>query len=284
MTDLNALKDQRAALAAELEELEANLPALREAVATAPTNWSHLAMPIGSPQSKAAHEALEAATTRIQIIGDSAGSLGAIGRLDQQIAHIEAVAKADEQIGKASADEKEAGERVARLSASIARIVQRVGEMRATEDDAEQSALEAEREAAQAIAKATASGDDKAAAAAQAKMNKAVDGARSAKAMREANLPLIGAFEAESAALEKQLLTARREEDTARQARRRAMAAKLGDEWDRAADALTAIGARLISEGGVRHPLDKLELPLFAPDRKALDYDALRELARSVAA
>ncbi|WP_312842436.1 hypothetical protein [Stutzerimonas nitrititolerans] len=284
MTDLNALKDQRAALQAELEELEASLPALEEAVATAPTNWSHLAMPIGSPQSTAAREELEAARTRIQIIAPNSYGNGALDRLDKQIAHIEAVAKADERISQASAEEKEAGERVARLSASIGRIAQRVEEMQTAELSAEESAQEAEREAAQAIAKATASGDEKATSAAQAKMNKAIDGARSAKALKEANLPLISAMEAETAALEKQLATARREEDTARQTRRRASAAKLGEEWDKAVDVLVAIGARLIAEGGVDYPLNKLKLPTFAPGKKTIDHDTLRAHAKGEAA
>lgn len=284
MTDLNALKEQRTALEAELEELEASLPGLEEAVATAPTNWSHLAMETGSPQATAAREELEATRSRIQIIAPNSYGNGALDRLDKQIAHIEAVAKADERISKASADEKEAGERVARLSASIARIAQRVEEMHATENSGEEAAREAEREAAQAIAKATATGDEKAGSAAQAKMNKAIDAARSAKSMREANLPLISAFEAESAALEKQLATARREEDTARQARRRATAAKLGDEWDRAVGVLTAIGARLIAEGGVGYPLNKLKLPMFAPGEKVIDHDDLRAQAKGAAA
>ncbi|MEN2506886.1 hypothetical protein V8Z77_08235 [Stutzerimonas stutzeri] len=284
MTDLNALKDQRAALVAELEELEASLPALKEAVTTAPSNWSHLAMPIGSPQSKAAHEALEAATTRIQIIAPNVYGTGALDRLGTQIAHIEAVATADERISRASAEEKEAGEQVARLSASIERIAQRGEEMHTKAQSAEEVARAAEREAAQAMAKATATGDDKARSAAQDKMNKAIDAVRAAQSMREANLPLITAFEAELAALEKQLATARREEDTARQARRSATAAKLGDEWDRAVGVLTAIGARLISEGGVSSPLNQLKLPMFAPGEKVIDHDYLRAQAKAEAA
>lgn len=284
MTDLNALKEQRAALVTELEQLEASLPALEEAVATAPTNWSHLAMETGSPQGTAAREALMAAQSRIRIIASNCYGNGALDRLDKQIAHIEAVAKEDEQIGKATVEEKEAGERVARLSASIGRIAQRVEEMQTAELSAEESAREAEREAAQAIAKATASGDEKATGAAQAKMNKAIDGARSAKALKEANLPLISAMEAETAALEKQLATARREEDAARQIRRRASAAKLGEEWDKAVDVLVAIGARLIAEGGVDYPLHKLKVPTFAPGDKVIDHDVLRAQAKGEAA
>lgn len=284
MTDLNALKEQRAALAAELEELEASLPALKEAVATAPSNWSHLAMPIGSPQSKAAREALEAATTRIQIIAPNVYGNGALDRLEKQIAHIEAVAKADERISIASAEEKETGEQVARLSASIARIAQRGEELHTKAQSAEEVARAAEREAAQAMAKATATDDEKARSDAQAKMNKAIDAVRAAQSMREANRPLISAFEAETLALEKQLATARCAENAAREARRSAIAAKLGSEWDQAVGVLTAIGVRLISEGGVSSPLNRLELPMFAPGEKVIDHDYLRAQAKAEAA
>lgn len=284
MTDLNALKEQRAALEAELEKLEASLPALEEAVATAPTNWSHLGMEIGSPEGTAAREAVAAAQSRIQCIAHNDYGSGALDRLDQQIAHIEALASADERISKASADEKEAAARTARLEASIARIAQRIEEMHTAEQSAKESAQEAEHEAAQAMAKATASGDEKAASAAQAKMNKAIEGARSAKAMQEANLPLISAMEAETAALEKQLAAAQREEDASRQARRRASAIKLGNEWDQAVGVLVAIGARLITEGGIAYPLNKLKLPTFAPGDKVIDHDALRAHANGQAA
>ncbi|MFV0455751.1 MAG: hypothetical protein ACK5NQ_12320 [Pseudomonas sp.] len=284
MTDLKALKEQRAALEAELEELEASLPALEDAVATAPTNWSHLAMETGSPQSDAAREALMAAQSRIQLIAPNDYSTGAIDRLDQQIAHLEALANADKQISKAAAEENEAANRCARLSTSISRIAQRIEDMHAAEHSAEESAQEAEREAAQAVAKATASGDEKALSAAQAKMNKAIDAVRSAKAVKESNLPLISAMDAETAALEKQLVVAQREEDTARRARRSASAIKLGNEWDQAVSVLVAIGARLITEGGIDYPLTKLKLPTFAPGDKVIDHSELRAKARSEAA
>lgn len=284
MTELNALLEQRAALEAELEKLEASLPALEEAVATAPTNWSHLAMETGSPQGEAARVALMAAQSRMQIIAHNDYGSGALDRLDQQIAHLEALANAEEQISKAAAEENEASERCARLSASISRIAQRIEEMHTAEHSAEESAQEAEREAAQAVAKATASGDEKALNAAQAKMNKAVDAARSAKAMKESNVPLISAMDAETAALEKQLAMAQREEDAARRARQRASAIKLGNEWDQAVSVLVAIGARLITEGGIDYPLTNLKLPTFAPGGKVIDHGELRAKACSEAA
>jgi hypothetical protein len=284
MTDLNALKEQRDALEAELAELEANLPGLRHAVETAPTDWNYLAHPIWSPEATAAREALSAAEVRIQILAGGSRSLGEIGRLEEQIAHIEAVACADEQISKTAKEKQEAAARCARLSASLERIARQLESIRAEHAQASEAAQVAEREAAQAIAKATASGDTKASNAAQAQMKKAIDDARAVSTAQDTNKALVSALEAEAAALEKQLVTAQREEDAAHRAWQSASATKLGNEWDQVVDTLAAIGARLVSEGGVQYELRDLNLPMFAPDRKRVDFDSLKELARGQAA
>lgn len=284
MTDLNALKEQRDALEAELAELEANLPGLIHAVETSPLAWNQYGHTISTPESNAAREALEKARTRIQLLSSNGWSEGAISRLNKQIAHIEAVACADEQISKRAKEKQEAAARCARLSASLERIARQLESIRAEHAQASEAVQEAEREAAQAIAKATASGDTKASNAAQAQMKKAIDDARAVSTAQDTNKALVSALEAEAAALEKQLVAAQREEEAAHRAWQSASATKLGNEWDQVVDTLVAIGTRLVSEGGVQYELKSLKLPLFAPERKDVDFDQLRALARGQAA
>lgn len=284
MTDLNALKEQRDALEAELAELEANLPGLIHAVETSPLAWNQYGHTISTPESNAAREALEKVRTRIQLLSSNGWSEGAISRLNKQIAHIEALACADEQISKTAKEKQEASARCARLSASIDRIAQQLESIRSEYAQAAEAAQVAEREAAQAIAKATASGDTKASNAAQAQMKKAIDDARAVSTAQDTNKALVSALEAEASALEKQLVTAQREEEAAHRAWQSASATKLGNEWDQVVDTLVAIGTRLVSEGGVQFELKSLKLPLFAPERKEVDFDQLRALARGQAA
>lgn len=284
MTDLNALKEQRDALEAELAELEANLPGLRHAVETAPLTGNKFGWQIPTPERNEASAAVTQAEARIRQIArhNIHGSL--LGDLDTRIAHIEALACADEQISKTAKEKQEAAASCARLSASIDRIAQQLESIRSEHAQAAEAAQVAEREAAQAIAKATASGDTKASNAAQAQMKKAIDDARAVSTAQDTNKALVSALEAEASALEKQLVTAQREEEAAHRAWQSASATKLGNEWDQVVDTLVAIGTRLVSEGGVQFELKSLKLPLFAPERKEVDFDQLRALARGQAA
>lgn len=276
MKDLNELKEQRAALMAELEGLKDSLPGLHKAVDEAPTSWNHLAMPIGSPEDTAAREALSDAETRIR------STTEAIQRLDKQIDHAALLAAADDTIAKAQAEGKAATDQAIRLTTSHALVRERLTSLQGDALQAKEAAQLSEQSAAKAIASATASGNSKAEKEAQQLMAEAIEAGRQAEAKERQSQAVASALEAEAEALATQLTSAQQRADAAQQAVQNAERLKLREEWNRAVEALTVAGVNLVAAGERVAGLaarGTLDVQTFGPIARALNA---REIERRV--
>ncbi|KIQ03914.1 MULTISPECIES: hypothetical protein [Pseudomonas] len=277
MQELNELKQELATLTTDKESLELRYAELQKVESEAPQNWSHLGNAVGSSEFYAAQEQRMTAGMQLDEVKSR------IERLNRRIQYLEQLAGANKAILAANEAELLARQSVERLEASAKRIAGKLTEMRKANRTAFEQASHAEQEAAQSIATAASSGEPTAEKAAQTKMAKAAEGMAKVKAERQANQPLLRAFEAEATTISGQLEVAQEQLRSAIAASSRAMALKLGADWDQAAGALVAIGAELIKHGA-GHQLTSLKVPTFAPGNRTYTQYELRDLANGKAA
>ncbi|MBG6503331.1 hypothetical protein I5I35_25680 [Pseudomonas aeruginosa] len=277
MQELNELKQELASLEAEHTTLGIRYAELSKAEDEAPKNWNFLGNPIGSP------EFYETQKQRLEVGLEQGRAESRMAWLRNRIRYLEELAGADAAIAEAQASERVAAERVARIGESLSRVADQLGQMQAEEiQDAEQR-QQAEQEAAQALAAATASGDSKALKAAQAKMEAAISAGRESRARQETNAPVISALDAEAEAQREQLAPAQAEQKKAAAAVNAAQRLKKGAEWDQAVAVLGEIGVGLVALG-VDYELASLDVPTFAPGGSKVTRASLRQLMKQEAA
>lgn len=277
MNELIELKQELESLVVEHEALGLRYAELQEAENAAPKNWNHLGNPVGSP------EFYEAQKQRMDVGVQQQRTESRMAWVGRRIQYLEQLAGADAEIAKAQADEQAAAQRVARIGESLSRVVEQLTELQADEVQSAERRQQAEQEAAQALAAATASGDGKALKAAKTQMEAVITDGRDARARQEANAPVITALEAEAEAQRQQLAVAEAERNKAANAVNAAQRLKVGAEWDQTVEALQEIGARLVALG-VGHPLTSLKVPTFAPNSHGVTHDDLRRLVQKRAA
>lgn len=258
MQELDELKQELESLTAESEALGLRYAELQEAEDAAPRNWNHLAMPVGSP------EFYEAQKQRMEVGSEQDRAESRMAWLRRRIQYLEQLAGADAEIATAQEIEQAAAQRVARIGESLSRVAGQLEELQTGEVQAAELRQQAEQEAAQALAAATASGDSKALKAAKARMDAVIAEGRDARARQEANAPVITALEAEADAQRQQLEAAQAEQKKAASAVNAAQRLKKGAEWDQVVSVLAGIGADLVALG-VGYPLTNLKVPTFAP-------------------
>ncbi|MNZ23755.1 hypothetical protein D3C78_408800 [compost metagenome] len=272
------LKDrqaEKASVIAKLEKLKEALPGLQRAEREAPVTRNFLGNPIPTAEARAATAA------RQEVAGEIAALEGRLIWLDQQISHMEQVVNADAQIAEGQKLEVNAQGKVDRLSDSIQRVRQRVEQIQQEQQQAEATAANDLLGAVQTLAKATASGEASAMTAAQAAVQAATVACRQAGLGAENNAALLAALEAEAEALRLESDHAESELTAARNKVKAGLRAKYGAEWDKLADELFKVGAKLASVA-VQYPLSQVKVPRLRPGAASFDYADLLSAAREV--
>lgn len=277
MQELSELKQELASLEAEHPVLGERYAELEKAEDEAPKNWNFLGNPIGSPELYAAQEAKSAVGVQMQKVESRMAWLLA------RIGYLEALAVADEAIAKAQASEQVAAERVARIGESLSRVAGQLEQLQAEEIQGAEQRKQAEQDAAQELAAATASGDHKALKAAKAQMDAVVADGRESRSRLEANTPFVSALDAEAEALRESLDVAQKDQKKAAFAVNEAQRLKKGAEWDQAVAVLVEHGVELVALG-VDYQLYSLDVPTFAPGGSKVTRDSLRRLVKQKAA
>ncbi|MGU0835132.1 hypothetical protein ACSEN6_22530 [Pseudomonas aeruginosa] len=277
MQELNELKQELDSLTAEHEALGLRYAELEKIEDAAPKTFSPVGNLVGTP------EFYEAQAQRLEVGLEQDLAENRMARLRNRIHYLEELAGADAAIAEAQASERVATERVARISESLSRVVGQLEQMQAEEILGTEQRQQAEQEAAQALAAATASGDSKALKAAQAKMEAVIAAGRESRVRQEENAPVISALDAETQAQREQLATAQAEQKKAAAAVNAAQRLKKGAEWDQAVAVLGEIGVGLVALG-VDYELASLDVPTFAPGGSKVTRDSLRQLMKQEAA
>lgn len=96
---------------------------------------------------------------------------------------------------------------------------------------------------------------------------------------------IVAALQAETEALDAQISKAKQESSQAQDSTLRAAALALGDEWNRLAKQLAAVGSRILAvdhhRGSGSMMLSDLSIPLFGPSASELDRDDVLEGLRT---
>lgn len=277
MSELKDLKKELATLEAEHAALGVRYAELEKEEDEAPKKWNFIGNPIGSPELYAAQEARSDVGVQMQHAENR------MAWLSTRIRYLEELAGADAAIAKAQSSEQVKSERVARIGESLSRVIEQLEQLNAEAVQAIEQRQKDEQEAAQALATATASGDNKALDIAKTQMSTAVDAGRESRAKQEANMPFISALEAEAEALRQQLSSAQDEQRKAASVVNAAQRLKKGAEWDRAVAVLVEHGMELVALG-VDYQLSALDVPTFAPGGSKVNRDSLRQLLQKKAA
>jgi hypothetical protein len=274
---LTDLQEQRAALLAEQEELATRVPQLEAAWKAMPSTYNQFGNKISTPEQWKAMEESSAAASRLYNLPRL------IETIEQEIAYVEKVANAESDIARHNAETQAAEVLAASLEQQLGQLTARLESLRNEIQHAQAEAEKDQQEAAQAIARAAASGDGKAEKAAQAKLGQAVEAARLVGEKTRTGQIVIDALTREATALEERLSAARQQAESARLAALRATTTRLQAEWNAVAEELSVLGAQLIETtramGSPYHGLAKLLIPTFGPRPSHINEHSLRRHA-----
>lgn len=163
------------------------------------------------------------------------------------------------------------------------------GRLQAIQKDMElalEAARQAELDAANLYARSIASGDSKGEKAANTEMQKASNQLIEADEHARRQELLTTALQAEIDSLDAQIAQAQKQGQDAQSAALFATEIALGGEWNRLAEQLAAVGARILAanihRGGAGMVLTRLSIPVFGPSSRELQRDDLQDHAKSI--
>ncbi|HDS1708708.1 MULTISPECIES: hypothetical protein [Pseudomonas] len=277
---MKELKKQRDELIAERDSLEESIPGLRAAWEATPSNWDRHGNCIGSPESTAAMNKLSDAEGRLRSIPS------AIERIEREISYQESLANAKQAKTKARQVMSDSVNTITSLESTRTLILERLQAIQKESNLAIERAQQAEIEAANLYARNVATGNSEGEKAASTAMERASSLLIEADEHARRQELIVAALQAETEALDAQISKAKHESSQAQDSALRAAALALGDEWNRLAKQLAAVGSRILAadhhrgSGGMM--LSGLSIPLFGPSARELDRDDVLEGARGI--
>jgi len=277
---MKELKKQRDELIAERDSLEESIPSLRAAWEATPSNWDRHGNCIGSPESTAAMNKLSDAEGRLRSIPS------AIERIEREISYQESLANAKQAKTKARQVMSDSVNTITSLESTRTLILERLQAIQKESNLAIERAQQAEIEAANLYARNVATGNSEGEKAAGTAMERASTLLIEADEHARRQELIVAALQAETEALDAQISKAKQESSQAQDSALRAAALALGDEWNRLAKQLAAVGSRILAvdhhrgSGGMM--LSDLSIPLFGPSARELDRDDVLEGAKGI--
>jgi len=277
---MKELKKQRDELIAERDSLEDSIPDLRAAWKAIPSNWNHHGNCIGSPEGTAAMNKLSSAEARLRSIP------GAIERIEREISYQESLANAKQAKTKARQVMSDSVKTVTSLESTRTLVFERLQAIQKESNLAIEKAQQAEIEAANLYARNVATGNSEGEKAASTAMERASILLIEADEHARRQELIVAALQAEIEALDAQISKAKQESSQAQDSALCAAALALGDEWNRLAKQLAAVGSRILAvdhhrgSGGMM--LSDLSIPLFGPSARELDRDDVLEGAKGI--
>lgn len=277
---MKELKKQRDELIAERDSLEDSIPGLRAAWEATPSNWDRHGNCIGSPESTAAMNKLSSAEGRLRSIP------GAIERIEREISYQESLANAKQAKTKARQVMSDSVNTVTSLESTRTLILERLQAIQKESNLAIERAQQAEIEAANLYARNVATGNSEGEQAASIAMERASTLLIEADEHARRQELIVAALQAEIVALDAQISKVKQESSQAQDSALRATALALGDEWNRLAKQLAAVGSRILAadhhRGSGSMMLSDLSIPLFGPSGRGLDRDDVLEGAKGI--
>ncbi|MFJ4154976.1 hypothetical protein ACIPZF_09200 [Pseudomonas sp. NPDC089752] len=277
---MKELKKQRDELIAERDSLEDSIPGLRAAWEATPSNWDRHGNCIGSPESTAAMNKLSSAEGRLRSIP------GAIERIEREISYQESLANAKQAKTKARQVMSDSVNTVTSLESTRTLILERLQAIQKESNLVFERAQQAEIEAANLYARNVATGNSEGEQAASIAMERASTLLIEADEHARRQELIVAALQAEIEALDAQISKVKQESSQAQDSALRATALALGDEWNRLAKQLAAVGSRILAadhhRGSGSMMLSDLSIPLFGPSGRGLDRDDVLEGAKGI--
>lgn len=277
---MKELKKQRDELIAERDSLEDSIPGLRAAWEATPSNWDRHGNCIGSPESTAAMNKLSSAEGRLRSIP------GAIERIEREISYQESLANAKHAKTKARQVMSDSVNTITSLESTRTLILERLQAIQKESNLAIERAQQAEIEAANLYARNVATGNSEGEQAASTAMERASTLLIEADEHARRQELIVAALQAEIEALDAQISKVKQESSQAQDSALRAAALALGDEWNRLAKKLAAVGSRILAadhhRGSGSMTLSDLWIPLFGPSARGLDRDDVLEGAKGI--
>lgn len=265
---MKELKKQRDELIAERDSLEESIPGLRAAWDATPSNWDRHGNCIGSPESTAAMNKLSNAEARLRSIP------GAIERIDRKISYQERLADAKQARAKARQVMSDFASTVAALNSTRGLVHERLQSIQKETELAIERAQQAELDAANLYARSVATGNSEGENAASTEMQKASAMLIEADEHARRQELIIAALQAEIDGLDSQITTAQQQHSQAQDNALAAAELTLGEEWNRLAEQLAAVGAKILAadryRGGGSMLLSGLSIPSFGPSSMEL--------------
>ncbi|EMR0690124.1 TPA: hypothetical protein ACLESW_004769 [Pseudomonas aeruginosa] len=277
---MKELKKQRDALISERDTLDASIPGLRAAWEAAPNNWDRHGNCIGSPERTAAMNKLSAAEGRLRSIP------GAIERIDREISYQERLADAKQARAKARQVMSDSASTVAALSSTRGLVHERLQSIQKETELAIERAQQAELDAANLYARSVATGNSEGEKAASNEMQKASAMLIQADEHARRQELIIAALQAEIDVLDTQITTAQQQQSQAQDNALAAAELTLGEEWNRLAEQLAAVGAKILAadryRGGGSMLLSGLSIPSFGPSSRELCCNDVLAVAEGI--
>lgn len=277
---MKELKKQRDELIAELESLEDSIPGLRAAWEATPSNWDRHGNCIGSPESAAAMNKLSSAEGRLRSIP------GAIERIEREISYQESLANAKPAKTKARQVMSDSINTITSLESTRTLVLERLQAIQKESNLAIENAQQAEIKAANLYARNVATSNSEGEKAARNAMEKASTLLIEADEHARRQELIVVALQAEIDALDTQISNAQQQRDQAQGSAMAAAALALGDEWNRLAQQLAAVGSKILAadhhRGSGSMVFSDLSIPLFGPSARRLDRDDVLEGAKGI--
>ncbi|WP_139668900.1 hypothetical protein [Pseudomonas sp. F16(2018)] len=264
---MNELKKQRDELIAERDALEASIPGQLSAWRDMPNAWRN-GNCVGSPEATAAAEKISADECRVRTISAE------LEKLDNEIDYRERLENAEESKTQARQLMSDSTSAISILEGKRRLLFGRLQAIQKDMELALEAARQAELDAANLYARSVASGDSKGEKAANTEMQKASNQLVEADEHARRQELLTTALQAEIDLFDAQIAQAQKQGHEAQIAALFATEIALGAEWNRLAEQLAAVGARIfaanIHRGGAGMVLTRLSIPGFGPSAREL--------------
>ncbi|MCT8187337.1 hypothetical protein KY382_03925 [Pseudomonas monteilii] len=277
---MKELKKQRDELIAERDVLEASIPELRATWQGMPSNWDHRGNCVGSPEKTAAMNKCTGAEARVRSIS------GHLEQIDREISYQERLANAKQVKAKARQVMSDSANAVAALESTRKLVLERLQAIKKETDLAIERAQQAELDAANLYARSVATGDREGEKSASNEMQKASTLLIEADEHARRQDLIVAALQAEIDTLDTQISDAQQQRSQAQDSALAAVELALGDEWNRLAKQLAAVGSRVLAvdhhRGSGSMMLSDLSIPLFGPVSRNLHHDEVLEGAKDI--
>ncbi|PTV59438.1 hypothetical protein [Pseudomonas putida] len=278
---MKELKKQRDILIAERDALEASIPELRATWQRIPSNWDHRGNCVGSPEKTAAMNKCTGAEARVRSIS------GHLERIEREISYQERLANAKQVKAKARQVMSDSANTVAALENTRRLVLERLQAIKKETDLAIERAQQAELAAANLYARSIATGDREGEKSASSEMQKASTLLIEADEHARRQDLIVGALQAEIDTLDTQIADAQQQRSQAQDNALTAAELSLGDEWNRLARQLAAVGSQILAvdhhRGSGSMMLSDLSIPLFGPSSRDLRRDDVLEGVKDIA-